>query len=835
MRTVRPHTTKLFSLAAALFLFGVPSARAEIDFPAVGFWNGFLGTLNVLECSSVASASAGARLEMRDANGGSLGGLSFVIASRQSTHIVLNDFQIQDKFGSLRVDLLEPSQQTAGVVSCLTSVYRLSGTPGRTVDFAYAVPLKELSHEGTWQIANGFHPDGESTAVDNWVSIVNDGNAPLQGTIESYDDAGGALPSIPVEPVPAGGRRDLLVARSNQSPPTSIQAARFFRFVPTSGGSDFSVFAIRYGSVQGQPRFAIPLTGSTGADGCSGKPLFISTMNPAINWLELANNGTTEVTAQVDVRTAGGQQLANVSVPVGPKAQQHLLVTQLLPAQSTGVVRVRCSGSLVTNLLVYGRTAAGATEWAYAIQPESSAVGASQSLALSVNSFLGMFNYARLAREDGSAASALVESIRPLELAFLQSTVPVPPNGSVDQLVSSQFAADSIGLVSAQSTAANRELYGDLLRVFSRADGSLSTVMRVPAMALNRRAPAIRLESFVSGLDKPIGIVPAKDGSGRLFVLEQHKGIRVIQNGTLLPTPFLDLSAVVSKGGEQGVIGLAFHPQYSSNGLFYVHTTDVNGDTVIAEYRVSGGNANVADPASGRVMLTQDQPFANHNGGQLAFGPDNLLYIALGDGGSGGDPQGNGQNLNTFLGKILRIDVNAVPYAIPPSNPFASGGGKPEIYAYGLRNPFRFSFDFTTGRLFAGDVGQNTLEEIDLIVSGGNYGWNTMEGSRCFSPSTGCDTTGKILPINEYGRDLGVSVIGGYVYRGVANAPLVGHYVFGDFGSGRIWTLEENSIGFIRRELLDTDLLISSFGEDESKELYVSDIRGTIYRISSAL
>ena len=256
---------------------------------------------------------------------------------------------------------------------------------------------------------------------------------------------------------------------------------------------------------------------------------------------------------------------------------------------------------------------------------------------------------------------------------------------------------------------------------------------------------------------------------------------------------------------------------------------------MIAEYHVSAANPNLADPASERILMTVQQPFANHKGGQLAFGPDGYLYIAMGDGGSGGDPNNNAQNKNQLLGKILRIDVNgAQPYAIPPSNPFVGvPNTKPEIFAYGFRNPWRFSFDRLNGRLFAGDVGQGEREEVDIVTSGANYGWRIMEGSNCFNPSSNCPTAGLTLPISEYGHNEGVAVIGGYVYRGDALSPFYGKYFFGDFGSSNVWTLEEQANGtFVRSLLLNAGFPISSFGEDDDGQLYVVNFGGEVYRLA---
>src|SRR2546425_750199 len=349
-------------------------------------------------------------------------------------------------------------------------------------------------------------------------------------------------------------------------------------------------------------------------------------------------------------------------------------------------------------------------------------------------------------------------------------------------------------------------------------------------------------EPVASGLHSPNGVTHAGDGSGRLFILEQTGRILIHEGSRVLPSAFLDVSALVSCCDERGLLGLAFHPDYVANGLFYVDYTNTAGDTVIARYHVSA-DANVADPTSAQILLTIAQPFANHNGGQLAFGPDGFLYIGMGDGGSGGDPGNRAQNLGELLGKILRIDVNgAAPYAIPATNPFRSTpGARPEIWAYGLRNPWRFSFDRLRGDLFIADVGQSAREEVDFqpaaSAGGENYGWRLMEGTACFpSSSSGCNDGTLTLPILEYDHSLGCSITGGYRYRGGRFPQLIGRYFYGDYCSGRIWNGIQSGRTWSSAQLIDTALRITSFGEDEGGELYVvhyglvgSD--GTIQRI----
>ncbi|MBC8145932.1 MAG: PQQ-dependent sugar dehydrogenase [bacterium] len=337
----------------------------------------------------------------------------------------------------------------------------------------------------------------------------------------------------------------------------------------------------------------------------------------------------------------------------------------------------------------------------------------------------------------------------------------------------------------------------------------------------------------------PVDLQHADDGTNRLFVVEQPGVIRVFANSPSADSArtFLDIRDRVTDGGEMGLLGLAFHPNYEENGFLYVNYTAQSPlRTVISRFTVDPGNPNRAVATSEFVLLEFAQPFQNHNGGQVSFGPDGFLYIAVGDGGSGGDPENHGQNKQSLLGKILRIDVNAgsngLLYSIPQDNPYAgsSGSERKEIYAYGMRNPWRFSFDPVTGWLWTGDVGQNAYEEIDIIEKGKNYGWRIMEGKHCFNPRNGCDTSGLTLPIWEYGRTLGVSVTGGFVYRGTRVPELVGEYLYADFGSGNIWGLRyDGSAPASNRLLLQSGFSVAAFGVDQNNELYICAFNGRIY------
>ena len=335
---------------------------------------------------------------------------------------------------------------------------------------------------------------------------------------------------------------------------------------------------------------------------------------------------------------------------------------------------------------------------------------------------------------------------------------------------------------------------------------------------------------FVSGLDAPVDIQNAGDGSGRLFVVEKAGLILIIKGGQVLPDPFLDIQGKVrSRESERGLLGLAFHPHYSQSGLFFVNYIDLDGNTVIARFHVSANDPDKADPASEVDLFHVQQPYANHNGGSMVFGPDGYLYMGLGDGGSGGDPQRNGQNLQTLLGKILRIDVDqGEHYSIPADNPFANGGGLPEIWAYGLRNPWRFSFDKATGDLYIADVGQDAWEEVDFVPAGTtgglNFGWSYFEGNHPFNdqPPANGDF---VQPVVEYSHSEGCSITGGYVYRGSAMPAWQGVYFYGDYCSGNVWGLIHTADGgWQSRLLFSTGARISTFGVDEAGDLYLADL-----------
>mgnify|MGYP000126627235 CR=1 FL=1 len=347
---------------------------------------------------------------------------------------------------------------------------------------------------------------------------------------------------------------------------------------------------------------------------------------------------------------------------------------------------------------------------------------------------------------------------------------------------------------------------------------------------------ALKLEQVASGLVNPV-FLTAPPNDARLFIVEQRGRILVLHDGQVLATPFLDISSKISSGGERGLLSMAFHPQYASNGWFFVYFTDLNGDITVERFLVSASNPNVAASAAAAVLSIPHRFAGNHNGGLLAFGPDGMLYVGTGDGGGGGDPQGNAQNNNSLLGKMLRLDVSTLPYTIPSNNPFVGQAGKRvELWAFGLRNPWRFAFDRVANLLYIADVGQSAREEIDVVGSGAagiNYGWNITEGTLCY-PGDPCPKQGITLPLIEYAHSEGCSITGGYVYRGAQLPEVSGHYFYSDYCSGWLKSFRySNGVATEQRTWAVPSVgNITSFGEDSAGELYMLSANGNVYRIA---
>jgi hypothetical protein len=420
--------------------------------------------------------------------------------------------------------------------------------------------------------------------------------------------------------------------------------------------------------------------------------------------------------------------------------------------------------------------------------------------------------------------------------AQLAGVVSTPAGDTLDAAVT--FATRDPAVVSATADGLVRGVSLGATWVVADALGRFDSVFVTVSTSV--ALPALRL--LTNQVVEPVYLAQAPGESDRLFVVEQGGRIRILRNDVLLARPFIDLTTVVTPPplGERGLLSMAFHPEYAQNGFFYASYTDTQGDTRIVRYRVSATNPDSADPATASLVLGVDQPYANHNGGLVLFGPDGMLYVGLGDGGSGGDPENRAQNLDSLLGKLLRLDVDAgTPYAIPADNPFVgTAGARPEIWAYGLRNPWRFSFDRATGDLYIADVGQSEMEEVNTRPAsspgGENYGWRIMEGLACYLPPN-CSPAGLTLPVTVYGHAEGCAVTGGHVYRGTALPILTGRYLYADYCAG--WV---RSFTFYKGSAVDpvdwsTELrpgsAVTSFGEDNAGELYIMTASGSLYRI----
>jgi len=430
-----------------------------------------------------------------------------------------------------------------------------------------------------------------------------------------------------------------------------------------------------------------------------------------------------------------------------------------------------------------------------------------------------------------------------LTALFLAACTPAPQNTAVT--TQTPPAAEPTVTTSPTTTPAPPTQAAAQAAALPTATPAAAPATAAPSVP-DLSAVSVTLEPLVENLEQPLFVTHAGDGSGRLFIVEKVGRIRIVQDGVMLDTPFLDISDKVSLSSEQGLLGLAFTPDYPTSGTFYVNYTNKIGDTVIARYAVAPDEPNQADPASELPILQLDQPAPNHNGGMLAFGPDGYLWIGMGDGGAANDRFGNGQNPQTLLAKLLRINVNSdpdEPYTIPPDNPWVTADWngqdvRNEIWAVGLRNPWRWSFDRQTHDLWIADVGQNMIEEINVVpnapsTGGLNFGWPIMEGKSCFQTEN-CDQTGLTLPVTDYRHEGNCSVTGGYVYRGGAHKAWNGAYFYGDYCSGRIWALAPDGSGsWTTVQLAQFPIALSSFGEDEGGELYVTDLSGgTVYRMT---
>ena len=839
------HSAKIHAcFIAAVFLLGATffsrateadaqllSSSRAVHYPAEGLWNGFNNHLNVVECSNHGSPEVRVNLFVYSNSGTLLGAAPLAIGSLGTVHFTLNAFPIANDYGLYRLEVDPSSPSPGSFLRCTTVVYRFA-PPGSPIPltYAYALPNLDPQQGTTWGYFNSFNPDGLAEPSPNWLSVANAGTSDFSATVDLFDINGVTLGQFSVNQLPALRRFDFPLGHP------SGQIVGLYRITPQSGSAPYFAFNTAYGSRGGAPYYAYPLYASK--SGCPSEPVFVSTFGPANNWAQVGNAGSVPLTVELRYRANTGALLKTESRTIAPRAQQHIFLNAIFGDNNIGTLEARCSNAADPLLLqntFYIRDNSNRISWAYATQQRGMRSSGAEISVAPVNSFLGGTNWLRAVDSGLQSASIAARVNTYSSIESLSFAAPAPAGTTIDIPLFTLFPPDTVGAAQADLAPSAQMQSMETIRVFADAAGKISGIFNVPSAIVSGQVPQASLVPVAVSLDTPVGITNAKDGTGRLFIPELAGRIRILNpNGTVV-NYFLDITDRVRTGGEQGLIGLAFHPNYQSNGRFFVHyISQANGNSTVSEFSALG-TPNDASESSERIVISIPQTgFTNHKGGQLAFGPDGKLYIALGDGGSGGDPGNRAQNPALLLGKILRIDVDgAQPYTVPADNPFVGVSGfRPEIWALGFRNPYRFSFDSVSGRLFLADVGQSAREEIDIVTKGGNYGWRIMEGTFCYNPPANCPMGGLTLPIHDYGRDQGVSVIGGFVYRGNLQSAAYGKYIFGDFGSGRIWSLEQLADGrWARTELLETGGSISSLGEGEDGELFVVFIDGTISRL----
>jgi len=808
----------------------VSAPAGELQYPATGFWNGYLSQQNVLECSNFGSVPVELNVKVFDSTGTQRAAELLRIAGFASAHLILNSLtSVVDSYGTYSLSAAD--NETLARVRCATSFYRFSSEPGRQVDYAYALPVENALRGTTSGLFNSMNPDGAIEPIYNWLTLFNPGDQTFRARVKLYRPDGTQFDDLSIE-LGAGERRDLAVGHND--PLNGGQSTGMYEIVPESASRDYFASLIRYGTRGSKFLFAFPLVPAAGSD--QRRIALAATVNNALNWAEIANVAASPLPVTVRVLDRNGLLLSTENRTIPARGQSHVFVNASLGQNNVGSVEVvpnTAGGALLLQNMFYGRATDGKLLWAYGTQDLSTRGGPEVRLGFPTNTFLGMANWMRLKNGDTSARAVRIESFSSDGSRAREETLPVPASGGLDVALHERLGASNVGLTFVSATDQTSGLEAELLRVFLGSAGQVQSVMYVPPFSVPEAAVPIELEKVGENLSSPVAVTRANDSSGRLFICEREGRVKILKNGAILSQPFLDISAKVTTDGEMGLLSIAFSPQYSADKKFYVVYSALNYDTVLSEFSRDASDADAADALSEREILRIPQPHIFHKGGQIVFGPDGYLYMSTGDGGFSGDPLRNGQNLSVPLGKIFRLDLSVFPYRIPTDNPFVGvSGALGEIWAYGFRNPWRFSFDRLTGELFAGDVGEGLVEEVDIVQKGLNYGWSSWEGFHCFRPEEGCSTTGVTFPITEYYHPEGLAIVGGGVYRGPSIAGLTGKYLFADYVSGRIWALEKSDRNvWSRSQLLRPDFYISAFGEDQDGEMYVVNFFGELYRI----
>ena len=825
----------VFSALAALTLLLGPNRAysatgAELQYPATGFWNGYLNQFNVVECSNFGSSPVELNVKVFDSAGTQRATELLRIAGFASAHLILNSLvPATDTYGTYSLSATE--NDSLARVRCGTSFYRFSTEAGRQVDYAYALPVRNAFRGTTSGLFNSMNPEGAVEPIYNWLTIYNPGDQPFRAHLKLYRTDGTEFDDSSIELAP-GERRDIAVGHSD--PLNGGQSTGMYEIVPESQSRDYFASLIRYGTRGSKFLFAFPLVPSAGSS--SPRIALAATVNNALNWAEVANAAATPISVTVRILDRDGVLKSTENRTIPARGQSHVFVNASLGQNNIGSVEIvpnATGAALLLQNMFYGRGTDGKLLWAYGTQDLSTRGGPDVRLGFPTNTFLGMANWMRLKNGDTNARAVRIESFSSDGSRAREETLPMPASGGLDVPLHERIGASNVGLTFVSATDQTSGMEAELLRVFLGSSGQVQSIMYVPPFSVPEAAVEIELERVAENLSSPVAVTSAKDGTGRLFICEREGRVQVLKNGAVLAQPFLDIAGKVTTDGEMGLLSIAFSPQYATNKKFYVVYSALNYDTVLSEFTRDNSDPDVADAMSEREILRIPQPHIFHKGGQIVFGPDGYLYMSTGDGGFSADPLRNGQNLATPLGKIFRLDLSVFPYQIPSDNPFVGvGGALGEIWAYGFRNPWRFSFDRLTGELFAGDVGEGIVEEVDIVKKGLNYGWSNWEGFHCFRPEEGCSSTGVTFPITEYYHPEGLAIVGGGVYRGIDVPKLGGKYLFADYVAGRIWALEQSDRGvWSRSQLTRKEFYISAFGEDEAGEMYVVNFFGEVYRI----
>lgn len=796
-----------------------------------GQWNSFAEHLNVLEC--VSSEDFEGTIDVYSFSGDLENSISLSLEADIPKHFP----EFNAVGNSQGIFSIAPTSGRLSSLACQNLVYKIDDSAVRYV-FSSKAELPKIGV--SFGIFNSINPLSALSPNLNWLDIsntsVSDTSEPLSGTLVLRNFSGEVTSSVSFPENLASGQTTSFLVSGAMDPEVGS-----YEFIPDSVNAEYRAGLRRYrpettddlSSVNFQT--AISIDGSSGA--CDQRLIPLSTFGPADNWLEILNPLNREEELRLEIFTNTGELLSIEQISLGPYAQQHVYVNPIIGDNNTGTARLICPssflGGVVAQSLMYGTESKFISASLGTATPSS----ANSAQIAHQNTFLGALNWNKFVNNSSDAA-----------LAFDSSSSNLLPSQNIDQL--SALEPNSIGAISLPWDISQRGLSLSPWRVYPNESGGISTIFANDSQSIE--VPTYSLTPILDELILPLAIASTEDSEGELMLIAGKLGfIFAMRDGSLLPAPFLDISSQLpadSPTTEHGVQNIIFDPNFSSNGRIYVAYNNAAGDSELSRFvvdRVSnpGGNPNQADPLSQEILLTHVHSNSEsiHNGGGLAFDNQGFLYWGMGDNGPQEDPEQNSRNLSNLAGTIMRIDVSGPSgYTVPDDNPFVSDpSALDEIWAYGVRNPYRLYFDSETERLFVADVGQVTAEEVSIAESGADLGWNIFEGTTCLNNNPDCQTLlDTTPPIHDYGRSDGGSVIGGFIYQGSLHPELVGSYIFGDFVSGRIWGLKESGSGettsWERFELAQVPqgVLIASIDPDPSGEILIVDLLGQIMTLT---